>query len=114
MASGSGTYPKSPNPRPKSPTDREVRLAWEYEECTENTASAFARLSRAIEQAGLRRVVLDMARCKYLSVAGLRHLLQWHNELAGEGVTVRVGGLSPLLARVFELAKLQWIIADAA
>lgn len=112
MANRSGISLKRAGSRSEGPTNGGVRVAWEYEECTENTASAFARLSRAIERQRIKNVVLDMRRCSYLSVAGLRHLLQWHNELSADGVMVRVGGLSPLLSRVFRLAKLEWILAD--
>lgn len=89
-----------------------ARIIWEWEECTERTASGFNRLSRAVEQAGTRRIILDMSKCRYLSVGGLRQLLEWHGFLAIDGIMLRVGGLSPGLRDIFKLAKLDWIVAD--
>jgi anti-anti-sigma factor len=91
---------------------RPVRVEWLWEECTERTASGFNRLGSAIERSGAKRVILDMSKCKYMSVGGLRLLLEWHGLLARDGVTVRVGGLKETIRNVFRLARVDWIIAD--
>jgi anti-anti-sigma regulatory factor len=86
-------------------------IIWPVDECTDRTASAFARLSKYALGSGARLVILNMSGCRFLSVGGLRNILQWHDELHGQGIMVRIAGLSPLLATVFALAKLDWILA---
>ncbi len=96
------------------PERKPVLVAWEWDECTDRTASGFARLRKSIVRLGARRITLDMTQCKYLSVAGMRHLLEWHASLARDGISVRVSGLSSVMAKVFILAKLEWIIEDGS
>lgn len=88
----------------------ESRIEWEYEECTERNSKAFLRLDRIAEVSGAKIVVLDMSRCRYLSVTGLRNIMEWRNRMSGLGISVRIGGLIPLLRNVFTLARLDWIL----
>ena len=99
-------------PNAGSEPDRPATVAWEYDECTDRTTSGFASLTRKIVKAGFKRVHLDLSKCKFLSVSGLRHLIEWHDDLETRGITARVTGLSPMLEYVFSLAKLDWILAE--
>jgi len=89
---------------------KSVTVLWEHEDCTDRTASAFARLTRNVRTSDAKRVVLDMSKCRFLSVGGLRHIMEWQADLATQGIIARVTGLSPLLKSVFKLAKLDWIL----
>jgi anti-anti-sigma regulatory factor len=91
--------------------NRPFTVLWEYEECTDRTSAAFARLARKAESSGSRRIILDMQKCRFLSVGGIRHILEWHQAMLAQGRTVRLTGLSSLLVNVLELAKLEWILA---
>ena len=88
-----------------------MSIPWEWEECTDRTASGFARFCKKVEKLPVRSVLLDMSKCRFLSVGGLRHILEWHDYLKAQGVDVKVTGLSPLLRNVFEMARLNWILA---
>ena len=89
---------------------KSVTVLWEHEDCTDRTASAFARLTRNVRSSEAKRVVLDMSKCRFLSVGGLRHIMEWQTDLAKQGIIARVTGLSPMLESVFKLAKLDWIL----
>ena len=91
--------------------DLPVTLHWDYDECTDRTASAFNWLSNKISQMRASKVILDMSRCGYMSVTGLHCLLEWNNDLRRQGIELRVTGLVPMVSRVFSLAKLEWILA---
>jgi len=104
---------ESKPPQPSGPgRDGCITLVWDYEECTDRMASAFARMSRAVAGAGAKEVVLDMSKCTYLSISGMRALLEWHRELAREGIEMRVSGLEPIPAQIVVMSKLEWILLD--
>jgi anti-anti-sigma regulatory factor len=90
--------------------NKPVTVAWGFDECTDRTASRFSHITWIIRKSGFKNVVLDFAKCKFLSVGGLRHLLEWHADLENIGVEVKVTGLSSMLEYIFSLAKLDWIL----
>ncbi len=89
-----------------------TRIKWEHEECTHATASAFNWMSQKIKRVASRKIVLDMSACKYLNVSGLHSLIEWNNDLVRQGIDMRVSGLSPTVARIFRITKLEWLLAD--
>lgn len=98
---------------PEAAMNGAFKLFWDYDECTDRTASAFSRLARKVEKSGAKRIVLDMSKCRFLSVGGLRRLLEWYSYLQSQGIQARVSGLSPLLANVLNLVKLDWLIVNS-
>jgi len=101
-----------PSPEAKDARSPEIVLEWDFEVCNHHSASAFNRLSSAIERSSARRAVLDMSKCRYLSVSGLRCLLEWNADLMRRGVELRLSGLSPMLTTIFVLSRLEWLLAD--
>jgi anti-anti-sigma factor len=87
-----------------------VTVAWGFDECTDRTVSRFSHITAMIKRSGYKYVVLDFSKCNFLSVSGLRYLLEWHADLQNLGVQVKVTGLSSMLAHIFSLAKLDWIL----
>jgi len=96
----------------KHDADHGITLTWGYTVCTDNSASAFNRLSKAIERSGSKHVTLDMRKCRYLNVAGLRCLLEWNSDLLRQDVELKICGLSPVLARIFQISHLSWLLVD--
>jgi len=88
-----------------------VTVRWEHEECTGSTASAFGWLSRKVARTPASKVLLDMSACGYMNVTGLNYLIEWSHELRSQGIVLKVTGLAPMIARIFALAKLDWILA---
>jgi anti-anti-sigma regulatory factor len=97
-----------PSPKRSTPV---ATIEWEWDECTDRTVSGFSRLYKKVEKLSVHSLLLDMSKCRFLSVGGLRHILEWHDLLKSQGVDVRITGLSPLLRNVFEMARLNWILA---
>jgi anti-anti-sigma factor len=89
-----------------------VTLKWDYDECTHRSASAFDRLSKQAARHMAQRVVLDMSGCTYVSIAGMRELMEWAGKLSENGRQLRIAGLSRLQAGIFTLSGLDWILAD--
>ena len=99
----------------QDPSDRgfaasKIVLKWEQEICTGGSSRAFETLSRKVEESGAGRVILDMSKCEYLSVAGLRCLMNWNVELTAIGIELKIRGLSPMLELMIRLSRLEWII----
>jgi len=69
-------------------------------------------MSQKIRKAASRKIILDMSECRYLNVAGLHSLLEWNNDLVRQGVEMRVTGLSPTVARIFRITKLDWLLME--
>jgi len=87
-------------------------LHWDYDTCTGEMASAFARMSRCIENEGAGDVILDMSKCDYLSISGMNSLIEFYLNFARDDVKIRVRGLKPILKDLFKLTKLDWILTD--
>ena len=100
-------------PDDRTDEDNGITLVWGYTVCTDNSASAFNRLSKAVERSSSKRVILDMRKCRYLNVAGLRCLLEWNADLIRQDVELKISGLSPVLARIFRLSRLSWLLLDS-
>ena len=96
----------------KQKTSNVLVLTWQYDKCAGRMESAFARLTRHVGQEGAVKVVLDMSRCEYLSIAGMNSLLEWYLDLARDGIEVRITGLRPILRSLFVMSKLDWILAE--
>ncbi len=58
----------------------------------------------------LRRLVLDLADCPYVSSGGIRVILTQHKRLAPLGGGVELGNVTPEVRRVFELSGLTEIL----
>ena len=52
------------NPSERGLETSTVVLKWNYEVCTDNSPSAFNRLSKEIQKSGAGRVILDMSKCE--------------------------------------------------
>jgi anti-anti-sigma regulatory factor len=89
-----------------------VVIAWEHSELSDRTRNAFSRLSRKFEKDGhiSSLVILDMTRCKFLSIGGLRYILEWHGRLQKKNTVLRIRGLSPAIKSLVQLARLDWIL----
>ena len=87
-----------------------LRLVWEFDECTDRTVRAFGRIRERVENSDATWVILDMSKCRYISVAGLRCLLEWSERLSSVGIIARISGLTSLLKSIFILARLEWIL----
>src|SRR5262245_49906262 len=67
-------------------------------------------LRRARGEPGLRRVVYDLSSTPYVDVAGARMLRRLHDELAGNGIELRVVGAHSELRDRLRFEKLQdWV-----
>ena len=67
-------------------------------------------LRRARGEPGLRRVVYDLSSTPYVDVAGARMLRRLHDELAGNGIELRVVGAHSEVRDRLRFEKLQdWV-----
>ncbi|MCX6647585.1 MAG: STAS domain-containing protein [bacterium] len=89
-----------------------VILKWNYDECTHLSVNAFDRLSKQAARHMAQRIVLDMSGCSYVSIAGMRVLMEWAGKLSENGRQLRIAGLSRLQSGIFTLSGLDWILVD--
>lgn len=89
-----------------------VTLKWASDECTHLSTASFDRLSRKAARHRAKRVLLDMSACTYVSISGMRSLMEWAGMLSENGKQLRISGLSRLQAWIFILSGLDWILTD--
>lgn len=89
-----------------------VILKWTYDECTHRSVTAIDRLMKQASGKRAVRVVLDMSQCNYVSISGMRGLLEWAGNLSDNGKQLRISGLSKLQSCIFTLSGLDWMLMD--
>jgi anti-sigma B factor antagonist len=59
----------------------------------------------ALVKEGARRVVLDLSGVEYVTSSGLRTILMLHRALANQQGVLKVCGLTPFVAQVFDVSN---------